>query len=582
MPSPSAGARGLAPLLLLPLLLLDPAAAVGGPRHHGVSQALAGLAELVPPRPGVRFLARWGSPGARCQRALQRGARRFLGERLRELREGRRATGAGRRLARVVRRCDGVRARWLPAVGGRCAELVRRGQRVPGDRLRACLSASLERIAQRAAGRALRPNIVLILTDDQRWDTLAVMPHTRELLAERGVRFANGFATTSLCCPDRASILTGEYAHDHGVFTNAGARDFDDSDTLPLWLQAGGYRTALLGKYMNGTGEVLGTRVPPGWDEWQVFTRSTGLYLDYQLNENGTLVDYGSDPADYSTDLLARRTVETIESTAGEPFFLMLAPFAPHIDAVPAARHVGFFTGTPPWRPPSWREEDLSTKPAWVRFQRFLFGAPEQIAVVDETRIAQLETLLAVDEAVASISAALDRLGLTDNTVVVFTSDNGFLWNEHWLPRKNYPYEESIRVPFLVRYPLASPAARRSDELVLHLDLAATFTELAGVATPPRVDGESLVPLVEGRSVPWRSDFLAEHQWDTIFFAPTNAVRTRRWKYIETEPDLGGGVFYELYDLENDPYELENRAEDPDLAGLREELAERLRELMGE
>lgn len=542
--------------------------------------SLARLAELVPGGVGDRLLARWGSEAAQCREALAHGAEQYLHDRVNELRKDQRATRATRRLRGAGRACSDVEVGQRAPLGGPCAGLAEPGALIDGARLRRCLGAALEGIAQEVASRPIRPNIVLILTDDQRWDTLEYMPLTREYVSDRGVEFRDAFVTTSLCCPDRATILTGQYAHHHGVLNNRGAFEFDDSDTLPIWLRDAGYRTALFGKYMNNTGRALRMRIPPGWDEWQVFTENHDLYVDYPLNENGTIVRHGRKPQDYSTDLLARRVVEFIEANADAPFFAMFAPFAPHPVPLPARRHRGRFATLPNWRPPSWREPDLRSKPAYVYVQREIGDVEGSEKEVDGERSSQLETLLAVDEAVEQISKALQKLGLEDNTLLVFTSDNGFMWNEHWLRHKNYPYEEAIRVPLLVRYPLLSPLARRSDELVLHMDLAPTFTELAGAPAPPDADGRSLVPLIAGTAVAWREDFMIEHFVRNLFTVPTEGVRTRHWKYIETDAPVGVAV--ELYDLEADPYELVNRAEDAELAETRERLVRRLRELRAE
>jgi arylsulfatase A-like enzyme len=516
----------------------------------------------------------------RCQRRIARQAEQYLRLRWRELVASLRQTTADRFMTPVRRRCDGLRVDRLPVLGGPCASIVgRAGSVLDTDRVIGCLRASLERIVQRVAATPLRPSIVLVVTDDQRWDTMAYMPETLAALAGRGIDFRNGFATTSLCCPARATILTGRYAHNHGVLTNGGALDFDPRDTLAVWLTNAGYRTALIGKYMNNNSR-LGATVPPGWDVWQTFVENGGsdrlLYDDYTLNENTRLVRYLGGGPNYSTDLLAGRTIDFMTESAAEPFFVIYAPFAPHAPAVPAARHVGRFADIPPWRPPNWREEDMAGKPGWVQFQRFLLaGTPP--AALDALRINQLETLLAVDEAVGRISDALEDLGLTDNTIVIYTSDNGFHWGEHWLSLKNDPYEESIRVPLIVRYPLLVPAPRIADDLALHLDLAPTLVELAEVPSAPAMDGMSLVPLLRNEGADWRADFLIEHFVDNIYFDPSAGVRTERLKYVRTE--AAGGVREELYDLEADPYELDNLAGDTDHAEVQAALAERLLEL---
>jgi N-acetylglucosamine-6-sulfatase len=219
--------------------------------------------------------------------------------------------------------------------------------------LAAVCSAALVQAA--SAGATVAPSIVLIVTDDQRADTLDVMPTVQSELADNGVTFTEAFVTNPLCCPSRASILTGQYSHSNGVFgndpPNGGFAGFDDSATLATWLQAAGYRTALVGKYLNG---YEGTYVPPGWGEWHALSGGQSYY-DYELNENGVLGEYGSEPADYSTDVLSAKAAAFVRETSG-PLFLFFAPLAPHFDAnrfaaEPAPRHADLFTsrgGLPP------------------------------------------------------------------------------------------------------------------------------------------------------------------------------------------------------------------------------------------
>ena len=525
----------------------------------------------------------------RCQDAIARGARTFVRRRLRERGAGERRQRRSRRtLERVARRCAVVSVQgpdgMLPAVGGACAGAVGApGTPVDPGRLAGCLRPVLERLVDGVAPEALQPNIVVVLTDDQRWDTLGVMPRVQGEIAGKGVSFANSFVTTSLCCPSRASLYSGQYAHHHGVLTNGppegGAAVFPDDSTLPVWLSEAGYATALFGKYMNGN-DAIAPAVPPGWSEWQTFVedggaeRGTALYYDYTLNENGTLVAYGHTTDDYSTDLLAARVLRFITAKADRPFFAVYAPTAPHEPAIAAERHLGRFAGIEPWRPPNWCEPDVTRKPRWVRFQATI-TTPEGIANTDASRTRQLETLLAVDEAVGRILAKLERLGLTDQTLVAYTSDNGYHWREHWWNWKLTAYEEAIRVPLAVRLPVLVPLPRAIDALALNIDLAPTFVELAGRPIPASVDGRSLLGALAG--APWRDDFLFEH-WGTLIVKPNVGIRTTRWKYIRTTTD----GFEELYDLAADPYELENRAGDPAYANVQGALTARLTALLAE
>ena len=524
-------------------------------------------------------------PGSRlrCQEAIARGTRAFVARRLLERAAGSRRQGRSRRaFGGVTRRCavvaDETPSGLAPGVGGACAAAVAgAGAPVDARRLAGCLRPAAERLVDGVAPQALRPNVLVVLTDDQRWDNLDVMPTVTRELVGRGVSFPDSFVTTSLCCPSRASLYSGEYAHHHGVLNNSGpnggAPAFDDASTLPVWLSEAGYATALFGKYMNGN-YLIAPRVPPGWSEWQTFVEDGGLYYDYTLNENGTLVQYGQTTAEYSTDLLATRTVRFIAAKADAPFFAVYAPFAPHEPAVPAARHAGTFAGIDPWRPPNWCEADVSDKPVWVQFMSAI-TVPEGLANNDALRIRQLETLLAVDEAVAAMLATLEKLGLTDQTLVVFTSDNGFMWREHWWTGKLAAYEESLRVPLVVRLPVLEPLPRTAAGMALNIDLAPTFVELAGLPIPATVDGASLLGLLAG--APWRTDFLFEN-WGAPVIRPNVGVRTARWKLIVTTSD----GFVELYDLLADPYELENHAGDPAYADVQAALTARLAELRAE
>jgi arylsulfatase A-like enzyme len=399
------------------------------------------------------------------------------------------------------------------------------------------------------AGKAAaqRPNIVLILTDDQRWDTVSFMPTVQRDLVGKGVTFANGFVTNPLCCPSRASILTGSYSHTTRVYRNrdllGGFASFRDESTIATWLDSAGYDTALIGKYLN---RYPGSYVPPGWDRW-VALRPPGYYR-YGFDIDGE--DFPlTDRATYSTDFLRREAVSFI-STATGPFFLYFAPYGPHPPATPATRHSSAFADLPRWRPPSYNERDVADKPRWVR------AVPRWNAVrrqsVDTLRRKQLQSLLAVDEAVASILQALARRGALANTLIVFLSDNGFLWGEHRLWAKWVPYEESVRVPFVVRHDALISSPRRETRAALGIDLAPTFAEVAGVAAPG-FEGRSLLSVLAGNDVPWRPSFLVE---TLNRYPPTYcALRSPRYSFITYRTGVR-----EIYDLAVDPYQLRNIA----------------------
>jgi arylsulfatase A-like enzyme len=418
---------------------------------------------------------------------------------------------------------------------------------------------------------------VLILTDDQRSDTLWAMPTVQRELADRGITFANGYVSNPLCCPSRASILTGQYSHSTGVYTNRGQepfggfRAFDDGSTVATWLQDAGYRTAMLGKYMNG---YAGSYVPPGWDEWFATYQNGGFY-DYVAADDYVMKTYGSDRGAYGTTVLAENAVDFIRTTpADTPLFLYFAPHAPHEPATAAPGDGDAFADLEPWRPESYDEADISDKPAYIQ-RRYRLSATER-AGIDRFRRSQYRSLLAVDRTVGEIVDALEATDRLSNTLIVFTSDNGMLWGEHRWDTKLVPYEESIRVPFVLRFDAAIRTPRTDERLVLNIDLAPTFADLAGIAAP-RAEGRSITPLLfdEARRPPWRNDFLLEHMEKSAGGVPTYCgVHTGDRvfvRYVTGEE--------ELYDLARDPAQLENLAGDERYAPIRREMLRRLREL---
>ncbi len=424
-----------------------------------------------------------------------------------------------------------------------------------------------------------RPNIVLIVTDDQRWDTLVAMPSLLREVAGRGVSFSNAFVVNPLCCPSRASILTGQYSHTTGVYTNAGGfggfESFDDRSTLATWLQSAGYRTGLVGKYLNGYLSREGDYVPPGWDRWFALTglKGSGGYYNYEASVDGSVESFGMDDDEYSTDRLADEALSFIRGApSGQPLFLYFTPHAPHEPAAPAERHRGAFSDLPALRPASYNEADLSDKPAWLRDLPAL--TPDERRELDALRRDQFATLVAVDEAVQGILDGLEETGRLANTMVVFTSDNGFLWGEHRLTAKSAPYEESIRVPLVVRFDPLVRTPRSEDRLALNIDLAPTIAELAGLPAPD-ADGASLVGLLAGRPSEWRSDFLVEHK-------KAGSKETTTYCAVRSEEALY--VYYEtgeeeLYDLTTDPNQLKNVAGDPASSRTLEEMRSRVSEL---
>ena len=426
-----------------------------------------------------------------------------------------------------------------------------------------------------AGAAATRGNILFILTDDQRYDLMEYMPLTSAALDSETVRFERAYATTSLCCPSRASILTGLYAHNHKVFTNVapngGATRFDPSSTIATWLRAAGYRTMLAGKYLNGYNK-LSPKVPPGWT---IFGALLDVqYYNYLMAVNGKTVRYGSSPADYSTDQLANALIKSIEKVpASVPIFAYYAPVAPHQPATPAAQDIGSYAGLPPFRPESYDEADVADKPAWIRALPAI--APEKAASWDSMRQRQIESLQAVDRAVERLIDAFKRTNRWDNTMVVFMSDNGYAYGEHRLgDLKNCPYEECIRIPLWIRTP--GITARTDTSLVANIDLAPTFADWAGVAVPSKTNGTSLVPLINEPGRAWRTSLLIEH-WP---IPPTpspqgRGVRTSRFVYYEYKTGER-----ELYDMWLDPFQLHNAIDHPEYAGDVTFLQSELRRLL--
>lgn len=441
-----------------------------------------------------------------------------------------------------------------------------------------------------APAQGPRPNVVVIMTDDQTVDDMAAMPATRHELGRHGVRFANSTVSYPVCCPSRATFLTGRYAHNHGVMglylPTGGYGRFNDHDALPVWLQRAGYRTTHIGKYMNGYGSDRPAIVPPGWTEWYGAVDPTTYRMwDYTLNENGRLVHYGDDPRSYQADVYNRMAVDAIRrgSASGQPFFLSVAFLAPHYEDAgvrgrtgmivrPAPRHSGRFATLPLPRPPGFNERDRSDKPRFMRrFEPFDAAAIARITAMFRER---RESLLAVDEAVDAIVRELAAQGTLSNTYLIFTSDNGYLIGEHAVPTgKMLPYDPSARVPLLIRGP-GIPARRTSHEPVSNIDLAPTILRMTGASAAggAPIDGRSLLKFSKRPRL--RSERLVLHETGglrAMSLQPEEdtgaiplrtvrtyrAVRNDRWLYVVYRSGER-----ELYDLERDPFQLRSRHRD--------------------
>lgn len=435
--------------------------------------------------------------------------------------------------------------------------------------------------AQTLPRRQTRPNIVFILIDDLRWDELGIAGHpfvktpNIDRIGTEGARFRNAFMTTPLCSPSRASFLTGQYAQTHGITDNtdrsAASRQLV---TFPRLLHDAGYETAFIGKWHMGNDD----KPRPGFDRWVSF-KGQGTYFNPAINEDGRSVQ----PSDYITDILSDYAVEFIRRRHDKPFLVYLAHKAIHPEVtqhddgsvdlskselfLPAERHRNLYEGKAiPHRPNYGRAP--ADKPALQRQIGKLAPLGAATATRDETILGRQRSIAAIEEGVGEILRALKETGQLDNTVIVFTSDNGYFYGEHGLSvERRLAYEESIRMPLLVRYPKAVKAGTVRDEMALNIDLAPTLMELAGVTAPRAMEGRSLLPLLAGKSTAWRDSFLIEYYTDTVFPRVLQmgykAVRNERWKYIHYL-ELNG--MDELYDLRSDPYEMKNLIAEPSAA----------------
>jgi arylsulfatase A-like enzyme len=410
-----------------------------------------------------------------------------------------------------------------------------------------------------------RPNIILIVTDDLDAASASKVPSIKGYIADKGLTFDNAFVTSALCCPSRATILTGQYPHNHLVRSNVppvgGFKTFRElgreRSTLATWLDEAGYETALFGKYLNGYGQIGRNHVPEGWDEWY------GTVGNTQLNQNGKVITYEADT--YLDDALSGLAQDFVRRQEGRdtPFFLYIAPHAPHAPAIPSLRHENLYEDLRAPRTPSFDEADVSDKPGWVR-SLSLDSAEEKR--IDELYSKRLKTMAAVGEMTGGLLRTLEQTGKLDNTYLVLTSDNGYHMGHHRLGLgKQSAYEEDIRVPLMIRGP-GVPAGVSRDEMVLNNDFAPTFADLAGLPPPASVDGRSFASLLDepqgNDPASWRTAFEIRN-WDNkkdeasyravASVPPYRAVRTQRYLYVEYEAGER-----ELYDLRKDPYELNN------------------------
>jgi arylsulfatase A-like enzyme len=504
--------------------------------------------------------------------------------------------------------------------------------------------------AEPTEGGGDQPNVIVVMTDDEPYGDAKHMPNFQRL-ARRGTEFTNAHVSFPICCPARATFLTGQYAHNHGVKSNfevngGGFGNFDDQEnTLPVWLQDAGYATAFVGKYLNEYGATDPTLVPPGWDDWHgLVDYSTYNYFNYAINNNGEVEYHGdrdyaedlialarmgveqqpdspaeglaaaleifqpleyfgsADQADYQLDVTNEIANESLRSLIADdsPFFLYYAPIAAHRegdfesvggvrtgrpepDPRPPERYEDTFDDVPLPRDPSFDEADVSDKPETVSGRDRL--DEETIETLTEMHHGQLGSLLAADDGVGQMLDTLREAGELDDTLIVYTTDQGFFLGQHRITFDKYiPYEPAIHIPLVIAGP-GIPRGEVVREPVYNHDLAPTIVDAAGAEAGREQDGVSLIPRMRGEELPERA-LLLEALAPALPFEignevfdrqePFHGVRTEDWKYIAwTSGDE------ELYDLRNDPHELENLAGDPDYADDQERLAALADDLRG-
>jgi N-acetylglucosamine-6-sulfatase len=451
-----------------------------------------------------------------------------------------------------------------------------------------------------AAEPAPRPNILFILVDDLRWDDLSITGNTivktphLDRIAREGVLFRNAFATTIICSPSRASILTGLHTRTHGIIDNTDRSAASHKlATFPQALQQAGYETAFVGKWHMGNDDTR----RPGFNHW-ICLKGQGTTNDPELNVNGESVAAKG----YVTDVLSARVLDFLRAKHTRPFLMYFSHKAVHPETVqradgslsdptlsnfiPAERHKNLYAGVKVPRRPN----ALAAPSGQPALQRSLPGLPPlgpETGSSDTVILNRLRMLAAIEESMGEVFKALTETGQLDNTLIVLTSDHGYYYGEHGLSvERRLAYEEGMRIPLFVRYPPLIKAGSKRNQMALTLDFAPTFMELAGAPIPAGLHGKSLVPLLRENGPPLRTSFLVEHFSENVFPRTVKmgyqALRTEDWKYIHYVdlPDSD-----ELYDLNRDPYEMRNlvRASGAakELARLRSELTDQVRAIGG-
>jgi N-acetylglucosamine-6-sulfatase len=489
-----------------------------------------------------------------------------------------------------------------------------------------------------ASGAGAKPNVLLFVTDDQTladlYDSLGnhhrgpkLMPNTLHLIRDQGVTFDRAYSSNPLSCPSRTTIQTGQYAVNHGILANifpdggycSQPGRIDLTRSLPVWMQAAGYHTLHFGRFLNGWGKGDQTRVGPGWDDWvdpvETNVSAAAIYYGYRLNEDGVVgPEYGRvghrDRNNYFTDVLTTKAISALEGLQGSaPFYLQFDNRAPHEDVVdpvgpePALRYARSMRGKQPPKPPSFNEADVSDKAPFLRSSRRL--NPHQLKEIKRRSRRRLLALRAVDDAVARLIDALERLGELDDTYIMFVSDNGFLRGEHRFSKgKRRPYEPAVRIPLLIRGP-GIPAGRTTGELVANVDIAPTIVEIAGATATREMDGRSLLPFARSPNTRTGRPILLESYFGGFAHGGKHPVGPKRLARTSAEAADPGAMAaadptphswkaivvghwklirfrrgeYELYDLRHDPCELHSLANRRRFARVRRYLARQLRVL---
>lgn len=461
------------------------------------------------------------------------------------------------------------------------------------------LACSLSAVAQEGAVPGNRPNVVVILTDDQRWDQMSCAGHpflhTPQLdrIAAEGARFTNAFVTTSLCSPSRASFLSGQYAHSHGVLNNF--TDYPkELNSYPKQLQSEGYATAYVGKWHMGEDD---DSPRPGFDHWISHT-GQGNYFDNTFNVDGERKEIKG----YYTKVVTDLAIDYIKEGRPKerPFCLIVGHKAPHTPYTPEPKYATIFDGIDIDYPhssyrlvgkPQWIVDRLDT---WHGIYGPVYGYRKEFPDRSASGVLAFEafvravnaTVKSVDDSAGEIYQALNAAGVLDDTIFVFASDNGAFLGEHGMTDKRAMHEASIRIPLLVRYPRRIEPGTVVDKLVLNLDLAPSLLELCGARSMAGVQGRSVVPLLGGNRDEWRTSFLYEYNYEKEFpYTPNvRGVRTEDWKYIHYPHGDGSPDRHhaELYDLVSDPGEMRNLIADERYRAKVEELKAELERLQRE